>query len=190
MKDLHIRGCGDDLLVLEGALQKTFYPSNGARRHGESDVLLLSDGTILVVVRLDGLWRLGIHDLGHGTAVMHQIDGDATTGSDHLTLQPGTPLIWAALTAKEGMYWATGTPKTKESRQAEIEHPAHYQGRVQSIDAIESALGVEGFLAYARGNVLKYGYRAGRKGSLVMDLAKAAWYANRAIEVAQREGVA
>jgi hypothetical protein len=70
-----------------------------------------------------------------------------------------------------------------------IHHPAHYQGAVECIDAIESALGVEGFLAYARGNVIKYAFRAGKKASVAQDLAKAAWYATRAAEVAEREGL-
>lgn len=61
-----------------------------------------------------------------------------------------------------------------------VNHPAHYQGAIECIDAIEVALGPEGFLAYCRGNVLKYAWRAGKKGAASQDLAKAAWYAERA----------
>ena len=67
-----------------------------------------------------------------------------------------------------------------------IHHPAHYQGAIECIDAIEAALGPEGFLAYCRGNVLKYAWRAGKKGPGAQDLAKAAWYAERGSRAAAR----
>lgn len=60
-----------------------------------------------------------------------------------------------------------------------VNHPPHYQGKVECIDAIESALGPDGFVAYCRGNALKYTFRAGRKGDAAEDLAKAAWYLQR-----------
>jgi len=60
-----------------------------------------------------------------------------------------------------------------------VNHPAHYQGKVECIDAIESALGPEGFAAYCRGNALKYTFRAGKKGPAALDLAKAVWYIER-----------
>lgn len=61
-----------------------------------------------------------------------------------------------------------------------VNHPPHYQGKVECIDAIESALGPDGFVAYCRGNALKYTFRAGRKGDAAEDLAKATWYLQRA----------
>ena len=60
-----------------------------------------------------------------------------------------------------------------------VNKPPHYQGKVECIDAIESALGPVGFHAYCRGNALKYTFRAGRKGDAQIDLAKAAWYLAR-----------
>lgn len=65
-----------------------------------------------------------------------------------------------------------------------VNHPAHYQGKVECIDAIESALGPDGFAAYCRGNAIKYAYRAGRKGPAAQDMAKAQWYLARATETA------
>ena len=62
-----------------------------------------------------------------------------------------------------------------------VNHPPHYQGKVECIDAIETALGAEGFAAYCRGNAIKYAFRAGRKGPGQQDLAKARWYLDRAI---------
>lgn len=60
-----------------------------------------------------------------------------------------------------------------------VNSPPHYQGKVECIDAIESALGPVGFHAYCRGNALEYAFRAGRKGDAATDLAKAAWYLAR-----------
>jgi len=67
-----------------------------------------------------------------------------------------------------------------------VNHPPHYQGKVECIDAIESALGDDGFVACCRGNAMKYLYRAGRKGELVEDLRKAAWYLERAIKMLEK----
>ena len=60
-----------------------------------------------------------------------------------------------------------------------VNHPPHYQGKVECIDAIEAALGADGFAAYCRGNAIKYSFRAGRKGPAGEDLAKARWYLER-----------
>jgi len=69
-----------------------------------------------------------------------------------------------------------------------VNHPPHYQGKVECIDAIEAALGNDGFVAHCRGTAMKYIYRAGRKGDSVEDLRKAAWYLDRAISRAGRKG--
>lgn len=62
-----------------------------------------------------------------------------------------------------------------------IEHPSHYtSGQIECIDAIREALGLEGFVAYCRGNAIKYAWRAGRKDDEAQDLHKAAWYLTRA----------
>jgi hypothetical protein len=67
-----------------------------------------------------------------------------------------------------------------------VNHPPHYQGKVECIDAIEAALGDDGFIAFCRGNAMKYLYRAGRKGDSVEDLRKAAWYLDRAIKTLEK----
>lgn len=54
--------------------------------------------------------------------------------------------------------------------------PDHYQGHIECIDAIHSALGKEGFVAYCRGNAMKYVFRAGKKGPEETDIQKAAQY--------------
>ena len=66
-----------------------------------------------------------------------------------------------------------------------VNHPAHYTvGGIECIDAIQSALGDEAFVAYCRGNAMKYLWRTGRKDDAVEDLEKAAWYCRRAAIVA------
>lgn len=71
-------------------------------------------------------------------------------------------------------------PKPASTAVDLINHPPHYQGKVECIDAIESALGPVGFVAYCRGNAMKYTFRAGKKGDVVQDLKKAEWYLRRA----------
>jgi hypothetical protein len=62
-----------------------------------------------------------------------------------------------------------------------VNHPPHYnQGGIECIEAIKAALG-DGFVAYLRGNVMKYLWRCELKGGLE-DLKKAAWYLDRAIK--------
>lgn len=62
-----------------------------------------------------------------------------------------------------------------------VNHPSHYiSGGMECIDAIRAALGHDGFVAYCRGNAMKYLWRTGHKGDAVEDLRKAAWYCDRA----------
>ncbi|VVT20532.1 conserved hypothetical protein [Sphingomonas aurantiaca] len=61
-----------------------------------------------------------------------------------------------------------------------INRPSHYtQGGVECIDAIEAALGPAGFIAFLRGQVIKYHWRLGLKDSATQDAAKAHWYSTR-----------
>ena len=54
-------------------------------------------------------------------------------------------------------------------------------GEVECIDAIRAALGVEGFRAFCRGNVIKYLWRCELKHeSATTDINKAVWYARMA----------
>jgi hypothetical protein len=62
-----------------------------------------------------------------------------------------------------------------------VNNPPHYnQGAVECIDAIESALGPEGFRAYCKGNALKYIWREQHKGG-TESLRKAIWYLDRLV---------
>lgn len=65
----------------------------------------------------------------------------------------------------------------------EVNNPPHYnQGSVECINGIEAALGSEGALSYYRGNILKYVWRCMYKGKPLVDLKKARWYLDRAIQ--------
>lgn len=65
-----------------------------------------------------------------------------------------------------------------------VNHPEHYQSDngIECIDAIRAALGREGFIAYCRGNAIKYNWRSGSKEAHAEDLKKGAWYSNRAAQ--------
>lgn len=66
-----------------------------------------------------------------------------------------------------------------------VNHPAHYGGDTtyEAIKVIEAWQ-----LGFNLGNTVKYISRAGKKGNLIEDLKKAAWYLNREIENLQKEG--
>jgi hypothetical protein len=62
-----------------------------------------------------------------------------------------------------------------------VNSPSHYnQTELECIDAIRYALGEEGFIAYCKGNALKYTWRSGHKIDSSEDLKKAAWYCRMA----------
>ena len=63
-----------------------------------------------------------------------------------------------------------------------VNRPPHYSaGDVECIDAIRAALGPEGFVAFCRGNAIKYLWRAQLKHATpTQDLQKAIWYTRMA----------
>ena len=62
-----------------------------------------------------------------------------------------------------------------------VNSPPHYnQGDIECIDAIEAALGPEGFKSYCRGNAFKYLWRSDHKGG-AEDIKKANWYLARMV---------
>ena len=68
-----------------------------------------------------------------------------------------------------------------------INNPKHYMviDDYEAIDIIKELLGLEHFISYCYGNVLKYSLRAKKKDNFVQDINKAKEYIkfmNRAIE--------
>jgi hypothetical protein len=84
-----------------------------------------------------------------------------------------------------------GTPHAKSERcildlgssENAVTSPPHYtKGKVEVIDFIREQLGDDGFVAYCRGNVMKYTARGPHKGK-AEDYAKAAFYGQMAAHV-------
>jgi len=70
----------------------------------------------------------------------------------------------------------------RESQYDNVNNPEHYaSGKIECIDAIESALTPEEFRGFLKGNVMKYIWRE-RKKSGVESLRKAEWYQKRLIK--------
>lgn len=64
-----------------------------------------------------------------------------------------------------------------------VNKPAHYQGKVECIDAIEAAVeGLEGLEAVCTANVIKYVWRWKKKNGQE-DLKKAEWYLKKLISL-------
>ena len=66
----------------------------------------------------------------------------------------------------------------------EVERPFHYNAGdgIECIDYIKQVLGPEGFVAYCRGNTMKYNHRAMYKGNPTQDISKARYYLIKAEE--------
>jgi hypothetical protein len=74
-----------------------------------------------------------------------------------------------------------------------VAHPAHYGGAndpFETIKVLEAWLTPEQFAGFCRGNALKYLSRAGRKGDIVTDLRKAAFYAEYEAKFHERRALA
>ena len=74
----------------------------------------------------------------------------------------------------------------------EVNHPSHYQAKdgsgIECIQAIRAQLGVEGYLAYLRGTLLAYNWRAPHKERELVDSKKAAWYMDEIVRVLEEIG--
>ena len=69
----------------------------------------------------------------------------------------------------------------------DVSNPAHYtSGTIECIDAIEDALSGSEFQGYCLGNVLKYVWRHNKKGVGMVDLHKAKWYLDSAIDASDQ----
>ena len=68
-----------------------------------------------------------------------------------------------------------------------VNHPNHYQGKVECIDCLDSATaGLDGIEAVCTANAMKYLFRWKRKNG-VEDLRKCLWYVNHLIEHLEKE---
>ena len=70
-----------------------------------------------------------------------------------------------------------------------INHPTHYEGAIECIDAMQEAIGKEGLISYCIGNAFKYIWRSRKKHETPNeDLKKCRWYIDKAIELLESEG--
>ena len=77
--------------------------------------------------------------------------------------------------------------KRQERTKDVVNHPAHYEGKIECIDAIECATdGLTGFKGYCTGNIIKYMWRWHKKNGLE-DLKKARWYLDKLIAKVEAE---
>ena len=80
-----------------------------------------------------------------------------------------------------------GVPMTSNPVDNPVTHPSHYtQGKVQCIEAMESAFGKEAVATWAKLNAFKYIWRAERKNGME-DIDKAIWYLNKFKELTCNE---
>ena len=73
-------------------------------------------------------------------------------------------------------------PAEQTSEPDEVNHPAHYQGKVECIDEMVAVFGKEAVINFCTLNVWKYRYRADKKGG-DKDREKADWYMEKIIEL-------
>ncbi len=74
----------------------------------------------------------------------------------------------------------TSTTAPDQPKGDAVNHPNHYtQGKVECIDAIESALSPAEYVGFLRGQVIKYQWRCGLKDAAAQDNDKSIWYAKR-----------
>lgn len=70
-----------------------------------------------------------------------------------------------------------------------INHPKHYEGKIECIDAMQEVLDKKGTISFCIGNALKYIWRCRKKHETpIEDLKKCQWYVNKAIELLESEG--
>lgn len=71
----------------------------------------------------------------------------------------------------------------KEGEYNPVDKPYHYNsGNIECIDYIKEVLGLEGFIDYCHGNIIKYQHRYKYKQKPVEDIEKAKWYLDRMLE--------
>lgn len=168
---------------------------NTGEHYGEPLTWPISEELVGRKVRFDGYRKQGQSHWGYKEGEIYTIDkddsgdvgpsiGDASPSENYgfkFTLLPEQEI-------PDGYYHDDEEDKLKPLKRAVpspdmVNHPPHYQtDGIECIDAIRASLGLDGFVAYCRGNAIKYSWRAGKKDETAQDLKKAAWYLNRAAD--------
>ena len=67
-----------------------------------------------------------------------------------------------------------------QSTEDKVNNPKHYTfGKVECLDAIESALTLEEYRGFLKGQIIKYMWRCDNKGKAIEDNLKAEFYLRR-----------
>lgn len=113
------------------------------------------------------------------TRLFSNVESDCAHSLDCFELVEARPGVWEE--GEERMNNIGPNGNEGEHYDA-VSHPEHYQSEngIECIDAIRASLGLDGFVAYCRGNAIKYSWRSGKKANHAEDLRKAAWYLEKA----------
>lgn len=69
-----------------------------------------------------------------------------------------------------------------------VNHPKHYEGKIECINAMQEVLGKDGTISFCIGNAFKYIWRCRKKHETPMeDLKKCRWYIDKALELLESE---
>lgn len=69
-----------------------------------------------------------------------------------------------------------------------VNHPKHYEGKIECINAMQEVLGKDGTISFCIGNAFKYIWRCKKKHETpIEDLKKCRWYINKALELLESE---
>jgi hypothetical protein len=77
---IEIHGHSDDLIEVEGSITEEFYPG------GKPSYLSFSDGTVLEVVYVKGVWRINRLAAGEAVYRKEESPGEVTNYSDRVYL--------------------------------------------------------------------------------------------------------
>lgn len=68
-----------------------------------------------------------------------------------------------------------------------VNHPSHYTGNIECIDAMIQQYGIPSVLSFCRCNAFKYLFRCAKKHDTpIEDIKKAQWYLNKYIELYEK----
>lgn len=71
-----------------------------------------------------------------------------------------------------------------DAEQKEVDHPAHYAGKIECIDALLETMGRDDVRAFCLCNAFKYLWRCKKKHDTpTEDVKKAAWYLEKYLEL-------
>lgn len=84
---------------------------------------------------------------------------------------------------------ADKVPFTYEEAEVPEHFDEHYQGDVQPIELMQSAMSKEAFMGFLRGNLIKYACRLGKKDDVAKETTKILRYAEWLDKVAKGEKV-